>query len=84
MQRNDRVLYIIRSAAVMVNDRHFIDRLKQRFAFYIAGTVHIHHHKGCGRVRQFRRIVSHQEQIGVLYPQVLETLVRGACRELFA
>lgn len=27
--------------------------------------------------------VSHQEQIGELYPQVLETLVRGACRELF-
>lgn len=27
--------------------------------------------------------VSHQEQIGALYPQVLETLVRGACRELF-
>ena len=26
--------------------------------------------------------VSHQEQIGALYPQVLETLVRGACREL--
>ena len=28
--------------------------------------------------------VSHKEQIGELYPQVLETLVRGACRELFA
>ena len=27
--------------------------------------------------------VSHQEQIGELYPQVLEILVRGACRELF-
>ena len=27
--------------------------------------------------------VSHQEQIGALYPQVLETLVRGTCRELF-
>ena len=27
--------------------------------------------------------VSHQEQIGELYPQVLETLVYGACRELF-
>ena len=27
--------------------------------------------------------VSHQEQIGELYPQVLETLVRGTCRELF-
>lgn len=27
--------------------------------------------------------VSHQEQIGALYPQVLETLVRGACGELF-
>ena len=27
--------------------------------------------------------VSHQEQIGALYPQVLETLVYGACRELF-
>ena len=27
--------------------------------------------------------VSHKEQIGELYPQVLETLVYGACRELF-
>ena len=27
--------------------------------------------------------VSPQEHIGALYPQVLETLVRGACRELF-
>ena len=27
--------------------------------------------------------VSHQEQIGAHYPQVLETLVRGACLELF-
>lgn len=28
--------------------------------------------------------VSHQEQIGALYPQVLELLVHGACKELFA
>ncbi len=27
--------------------------------------------------------VSHQGEIGSLYPQVLETLVRGACKELF-
>lgn len=27
--------------------------------------------------------VSHKEQTGELYPQVLETLVYGACRELF-
>ena len=27
--------------------------------------------------------VSHQEQIGALYPQVLATLTRGACEELF-
>lgn len=27
--------------------------------------------------------VSHQGEIGKLYPQVLETLVHGACRELF-
>ena len=26
---------------------------------------------------------SHKEQIGELYPQVLEALVYGACRELF-
>ena len=35
-------------------------------------------------VRGLILTVSHQEQIGALYPQVLETLVRGACRELFA
>ena len=35
-------------------------------------------------VRGLILTVSHQEQIGTLYPQVLETLARGACRELFA
>ena len=35
-------------------------------------------------VRGLILTVSHQEQIGPLYPQVLETLVRGACLELFA
>ncbi len=34
-------------------------------------------------VRGLILTVSHKEQIGALYPQVLETLVRGACRELF-
>jgi len=27
--------------------------------------------------------VSHQDQMGQLYPQVLSLLVHGACRELF-
>jgi len=35
-------------------------------------------------VRGLILTVSHQEQIGALYPQVLETLICGACRELFA
>jgi len=34
-------------------------------------------------VRGLILTVSHQEQIGELYPKVLETLVRGACKELF-
>ena len=34
-------------------------------------------------VRGLILTVSHQEQIGPLYPKVLETLVYGACRELF-
>ena len=34
-------------------------------------------------VRGLILTVSHKEQIGALYPQVLETLVYGACRELF-
>ena len=34
-------------------------------------------------VRGLILTVSHKEQIGKLYPQVLETLVYGACRELF-
>lgn len=34
-------------------------------------------------VRGLILTVSHQEQIGELYPQVLETLVCGACKELF-
>ena len=33
-------------------------------------------------VRGLILTVSHKEQIGELYPQVLETLVYGACREL--
>ena len=35
-------------------------------------------------VRGLILTVSHKEQIGALYPQVLETLVRGTCLELFA
>ena len=34
-------------------------------------------------VRGLILTVSHKERIGELYPQVLETLVYGACRELF-
>ena len=34
-------------------------------------------------VRGLVLTVSHQEQIGLLYPRVLETLVYGACEELF-
>ena len=34
-------------------------------------------------VRGLILTVSHREQIGEQYPKVLETLVRGACRELF-
>ena len=34
-------------------------------------------------VRGLILTVSHKEQIGGLYPQVLETLVHGACGELF-
>ena len=34
-------------------------------------------------VRGLILTVSHKEQIGELYPQVLETLVYGACRKLF-
>ena len=34
-------------------------------------------------VRGLILTVSHKEQIGELYPQVPETLVYGACRELF-
>ena len=34
-------------------------------------------------VRGLILTVSHKEQIGKLYPQVLEALVYGACRELF-
>lgn len=35
-------------------------------------------------VRGLILTVSHKEQIGVLYPQVLEILVNGACEELFS
>lgn len=35
-------------------------------------------------VRGLILTISHKEQIGSLYPQVLELLVRGACTELFS
>ena len=35
-------------------------------------------------VRGLILTVSHKEQIGPLYPKVLETMVYGACRELFS
>lgn len=34
-------------------------------------------------VRGLILTVSHQDQIGQLYPQILSLLVHGACRELF-
>lgn len=34
-------------------------------------------------VRGLFLTVSHRENIGLLYPQVLDTLVRGACQRLF-
>ena len=39
--------------------------------------------RAAATVRGLILTVSHKEQIGELYPQVLETLVYGACRELF-
>ena len=35
-------------------------------------------------VRGLILTISHKEQIGSLYPQVLDLLVRGACKELFS
>ncbi len=35
-------------------------------------------------VRGLMLTISHRHEIGALYPQVLETLVHGACRELFS
>ena len=46
--------------------------MPKRGAFLAAATV-----------RGLILAVSHKEQIGELSPQVLETLVYGACRELF-
>ena len=48
------------------------DLAPNRGAFLAAATV-----------RGLILTVSHKEQIRELYPQVLETLVYGACRELF-
>ena len=43
-----------------------------------AGTV-----LAVAAIRGLILTVSHQEQIGEMYPQVLQTLVRGTCKELF-
>ena len=51
----------------------------KNMALFLNGGFHL----AAATVRGLILTVSHKEQIGGLYPQVLETLVYGACRELF-
>ena len=60
------------------DDETHIRELLQSSGLYPKGGIAL-----TAAVRDLILTASHKEQIGELYPQVLKTLVCGACRELF-
>lgn len=61
------------------DDETHIRQLLEKYDLVPSGGISL----AAATVRGLILTVSHKEQIGELYPQVLETLVYGACRELF-
>ena len=61
------------------DDEAHIRELLEKYALVPRGGVQL----AAATVRGLILTVSHKTQIGQLYPQVLETLICGACRELF-
>lgn len=61
------------------NDEAHIRKLLKNSGLQPKGGIAL----AAAAIRGLILTVSHQEQIGQLYPQVLKILVRGTCRELF-
>ena len=61
------------------DDETHIRQLLEKYDLVPSGGISL----AAATVQGLILTVSHKEQIGELYPQVLETLVYGACRELF-
>ena len=66
MQTDDRVLDIIRRAAVMVDDRDLVDGLEQRLALDIGGTVDVHDDEQRVEVAHDHRVLRADEHALVL------------------
>ena len=61
------------------DDETHIRQLLEKYDLVPSGGISL----AAATVQGLILTVSHKEQIGELYPQVLEALVYGACRELF-
>ena len=72
--------YLLRRIPAQVKAEHYhSDEVHIRDLLEESGRIAL----AAATIRGLILTVSHQEQIGALYPQVLETLTRGACEELF-
>ena len=77
--------YLLRRIPVDIKDAHYHDdevhirQILEASGLMPKGGMEL----AAATIRGLILTVSHQSEIGVLYPQVLETLVHGACRELF-
>lgn len=79
------VPYLLRKVPKDYQQKHYhsdevhIRELLDAAELYPAGGMEL----AAAAVRGLMLTISHKEEIGALYPQVLETLVYGACHELF-
>lgn len=79
------VTYLLRKVPMEIQEKHYhSDEVHVKDLLRCAGLEP----KGgmelaAATVRGLFLTVSHRDHIGPLYPEVLETLVRGACRNLF-
>lgn len=77
--------YLLRRIPADIKDAHYHDdevhirQILEASGLMPKGGMEL----AAATIRGLILTVSHQSEIGALYPQVLETLVRGACRELF-
>ena len=66
-------------AAHSHDDEVYIRQILEASGLVLKGGMDL----AAATIRGLTLTVSHQGEIGELYPQVLETLVHGACKELF-